>query len=93
MASRMTFSRLSQYLSPYTKSLVKDGLRSVSAVAYDDHLEGFDNKRVTLIPGDGVGLEVCAAVKHVFRTLGVPVEWDEVIALFVLISCRNFEIH
>ncbi|VDP93982.1 unnamed protein product [Echinostoma caproni] len=34
-------------------------------------------KRVTLIPGDGVWPELFVSVKHVFRELGVPVEFEE----------------
>ncbi|TPP60127.1 Isocitrate dehydrogenase [NAD] subunit mitochondrial [Fasciola gigantica] len=34
-------------------------------------------KRVTLIPGDGVWPELFVSVKHVFRELGVPVDFDE----------------
>ncbi|BFZ63406.1 isocitrate dehydrogenase (NAD(+)) idh1 [Saitoella coloradoensis] len=33
---------------------------------------------VTLIPGDGIGLEVAESVKQVFKAEGVPVEWDQV---------------
>jgi len=51
---------------------------SIATAAYDDHLEGLERKRVTLIPGDGVGPELTSAVKHVFNALGVPVDWEEV---------------
>lgn len=34
---------------------------------------------VSLIPGDGVGREVCEAVKDVFRAAQVPIDWDEVL--------------
>lgn len=33
---------------------------------------------VTLIPGDGVGPELCHSVKRVFSAAGVPVDWDEI---------------
>jgi len=33
---------------------------------------------ITLIPGDGVGPELAGAVKQVFSSVGVPVDWDEV---------------
>lgn len=33
---------------------------------------------VSLIPGDGVGREVCGAVKQIFAKANVPVDWDEV---------------
>lgn len=32
---------------------------------------------VTLIPGDGVGLELATSVKTIFSSCGVPVEWEE----------------
>ncbi|KAJ3035066.1 isocitrate dehydrogenase (NAD(+)) idh1 [Rhizophlyctis rosea] len=32
---------------------------------------------VTLIPGDGVGLEMSTAVKTIFKAAGVPVEWEQ----------------
>jgi isocitrate dehydrogenase (NAD+) len=33
-------------------------------------------RRVTLIPGDGVGAEVADAVVHIFAAARVPVEWE-----------------
>lgn len=35
------------------------------------------NRKVTLIPGDGIGPEITAAVKAVFGALQAPVEWEE----------------
>ncbi|KAJ3278611.1 isocitrate dehydrogenase (NAD(+)) idh1 [Borealophlyctis nickersoniae] len=32
---------------------------------------------VTLIPGDGVGLEMATAVKTIFKAAGVPIEWEQ----------------
>ncbi|KAJ3254077.1 isocitrate dehydrogenase (NAD(+)) idh1 [Boothiomyces macroporosus] len=32
---------------------------------------------VTLIPGDGVGLEMAIAVKTIFRAADVPIEWEQ----------------
>ncbi|KAJ2988810.1 isocitrate dehydrogenase (NAD(+)) idh1 [Globomyces sp. JEL0801] len=32
---------------------------------------------VTLIPGDGVGLEMATSVKTIFRAAGVPIEWEQ----------------
>jgi isocitrate dehydrogenase (NAD+) len=34
--------------------------------------------RVTLLPGDGIGLEVTAAMKVVIAASGVDVQWDEI---------------
>ena len=36
--------------------------------------------KITLIPGDGIGLEVTAAMKKVVEATGVAIEWEEVIA-------------
>lgn len=35
------------------------------------------NRTVTLIPGDGIGPEITAAVKAVFGALQAPIQWDE----------------
>jgi isocitrate dehydrogenase (NAD+) len=34
-------------------------------------------KKVTLIPGDGIGPEIMAAVKTIFSALQAPIEWEE----------------
>ncbi|EGD79740.1 isocitrate dehydrogenase 3 [Salpingoeca rosetta] len=34
--------------------------------------------KVTMIPGDGIGPEISAAVKQIFRAAEVPVEWEDV---------------
>jgi isocitrate dehydrogenase (NAD+) len=34
-------------------------------------------RKVTLIPGDGIGPEIMAAVKDVFGALQAPIEWEE----------------
>ncbi|KAG5672625.1 hypothetical protein PVAND_002740 [Polypedilum vanderplanki] len=35
-------------------------------------------KKVTLIPGDGIGPEISAAVQKIFATAQVPIEWESV---------------
>ncbi|XP_020714346.1 probable isocitrate dehydrogenase [NAD] subunit alpha, mitochondrial isoform X1 [Ceratitis capitata] len=35
-------------------------------------------KKVTLIPGDGIGPEISAAVQKIFTTANVPIEWESV---------------
>ncbi len=35
-------------------------------------------KKVTLIPGDGIGPEIVESVKKIFRVAGVDIEWDEI---------------
>ena len=34
-------------------------------------------KKVTLIPGDGIGPEITEAVKVIFKAANVPITWDE----------------
>ena len=36
--------------------------------------------RVVLIPGDGIGPEVCAAARTILDASGVKIEWQEAIA-------------
>jgi isocitrate dehydrogenase (NAD+) len=33
---------------------------------------------ITLIPGDGVGKELCNSVKKIFQKALVPIDWDEI---------------
>jgi isocitrate dehydrogenase (NAD+) len=33
---------------------------------------------ITLIPGDGIGTELCNSVKRIFEKALVPIDWDEV---------------
>ncbi|XP_040568458.1 probable isocitrate dehydrogenase [NAD] subunit alpha, mitochondrial [Lepeophtheirus salmonis] len=35
-------------------------------------------RRVTLIPGDGIGPEIASAVQRIFSAAEVPIEWDSV---------------
>ena len=35
------------------------------------------NRRITLIPGDGIGPEIMTSVKAVFKALNAPLEWEE----------------
>ncbi len=37
-------------------------------------------KKVTLIPGDGIGPEIVESVKKIFKAAGVNIEWDEQLA-------------
>lgn len=34
-------------------------------------------RKVTLIEGDGIGPEITASVKRIFREISVPIEWEE----------------
>lgn len=33
---------------------------------------------MTLIPGDGIGPEISAAVQQIFQAANVPIEWESV---------------
>lgn len=35
-------------------------------------------RKVTLIPGHGIGPEITVAVQKIFEAAKVPIEWDEV---------------
>lgn len=37
-----------------------------------------DIRRVTLIPGDGIGPEISSAVQKIFETAKAPIAWDPV---------------
>lgn len=47
-------------------------------------------RKVTLIPGDGIGPEISAAVQKIFAAANVPIEWEAVDVTPVRVSC--FEI-
>ena len=34
--------------------------------------------KVTLIPGDGIGNELCNSVKRIFEKALIPIDWDEI---------------
>ena len=36
------------------------------------------NKKVTLIPGDGIGSEISASVIKIFEAAKAPIDWDPV---------------
>lgn len=36
--------------------------------------------KVTLVPGDGVGPELMLCVREIYKQLGVPVEFEEILA-------------
>eukprot|EP00249_Psilotum_nudum_P007666 c20731_g1_i1 orf=482-1594(-) len=46
--------------------------RFLSSLACDDSV-----RKATLFPGDGIGPEIAASVKEVFRAAQVPIEWEE----------------
>merc|ERR1712179_488953 len=53
----------------FLKSLIRSQFRSYAT--------GPSGKRlVTLIPGDGIGPEISAAVQKIFQVAEVPIEWE-----------------
>ena len=32
---------------------------------------------MTLIPGDGIGLEITESVKEIFESVNAPIQWDQ----------------
>lgn len=43
-------------------------------------------RKVTLIPGHGIGPEITVAVQKIFEAAKVPIEWDEVDVTSVRVS-------
>lgn len=43
-------------------------------------------RKVTLIPGHGIGPEITVAVQKIFEAAKVPIEWDEVDVTAVRVS-------
>lgn len=46
-------------------------------------------QKVTLIPGDGIGPEISAAVQKIFEAAKVPIEWEPVDVTPVRVSIQN----
>lgn len=46
-------------------------------------------KKVTLIPGDGIGPEIVESVKKVFQAAGVQIEWEEHLAGEIALDKRG----
>lgn len=54
---------------------------SFPGCAYFEWLNSFNRfqmRTVTLIPGDGIGPEISAAVQQIFEAAGVPLQWEAV---------------
>jgi isocitrate dehydrogenase (NAD+) len=43
---------------------------------YLAYTSGVQKKKVTLIPGDGIGPEIVSSVQGIFRAANVPIEWE-----------------
>lgn len=50
-------------------------------------------KKCTIIPGDGIGPEISAAVQKIFAAANVPIEWESVdvtpVKVFSWILCLS----
>lgn len=44
---------------------------------------------MTLIPGDGIGPEISAAVQQIFKAANVPIEWETVDVTPVRVSISS----
>lgn len=90
MASLRSLQSLKQTVSILNKNVInKFSLPAISAIRKESLFTSsiseqyqpqprFENKvKVTMIPGDGVGPELCVSVKQVFDSIGVPVDFEE----------------
>lgn len=75
---------LKQTVSLLNKNVIKQTLPVSSSLFTSSISEQYqpqprlENKvKCTLIPGDGVGPELCYSVKQVFDSMGVPVDFEE----------------
>ncbi|SPP89806.1 probable isocitrate dehydrogenase [NAD] subunit alpha, mitochondrial isoform X2 [Drosophila guanche] len=50
----------------------------VNTTPYSSRAYSSGSKKVTLIPGDGIGPEISAAVQKIFAAANVPIEWEAV---------------
>ncbi|CAH1756127.1 10258_t:CDS:2 [Entrophospora sp. SA101] len=71
--------------SLYSKGPSVGLLRTFASEASSSFTETFKsqknangNYQVTLIPGDGIGPEISASVRKIYKAAGVPIEWEEV---------------
>lgn len=81
---RIWYPTSSSVINNATKGLRKAGSYSTHrpiCVAGESRLRrsySTETRKVTLIPGDGIGPEISDAVKTVFAAAKVPIEWEEV---------------
>lgn len=48
-------------------------------------------KKCTIIPGDGIGPEISAAVQQIFSAASVPIEWESVDVTPVKVRISKFK--
>lgn len=70
----MTFDGERGYITCHNRGvLLQAGARLPGARLYSSEV-----RKCTLIPGDGIGPEISAAVQKIFATANVPIEWESV---------------
>jgi len=57
----------------FLKNLFPTSGRAIGQRFYSDQL-----RKCTLIPGDGIGPEISAAVQKIFKAAGAPIDWEVV---------------
>ena len=83
MASLCRFRQLFNVLNSQVNSknlnhLVKNlSTTQIRQLDYQKPIDADGKIRCTLIPGDGVGPELCASVKEVISAMGAPLEFEE----------------
>lgn len=50
-----------------------------------------DIRKITLIPGDGIGPEISDAVQQIFKAANVPIEWETVDVTPVRVRICDFQ--
>lgn len=67
---------MNRYLKPIISSIASQ--KSNCLVNCLRHNSSTARRTVTLIPGDGIGPEISAAVQKIFAAANVPIDWDVV---------------
>ncbi|XP_015838763.1 probable isocitrate dehydrogenase [NAD] subunit alpha, mitochondrial isoform X1 [Tribolium castaneum] len=70
---RKLLESLSQKTIPKEKTETSASTRTVGSRFYSGEI-----KKCTIIPGDGIGPEISAAVQKIFAAANVPIEWESV---------------
>ncbi|XP_063909233.1 probable isocitrate dehydrogenase [NAD] subunit alpha, mitochondrial isoform X1 [Zophobas morio] len=75
-----TLPRLRKFFDQLTdkKNTAETEFSSASKRAVGSRLYSSEVKKCTIIPGDGIGPEISAAVQKIFAAAKVPIEWESV---------------
>lgn len=80
-ANNSTLSILSRNFHKNTPKLFTPPVVTAPVLNAATPAQATDNKvKVTLVPGDGVGPELMLCVREVYKHIGVPVEFEEILA-------------